>query len=783
VEAGGALSALAKALPVVELRENRRQRETWEKEALSQLRSGSARLALSVYEGPGRLHLAETAEDAREAMADAWWASHRSGEEAIMYALRRADVDDLNARARVRMGAAGLLGEESVEVSGRAFAKGDRVMALRNDRPLGVRNGTLSTVASVGRVFGGLTLEDGTHLPAEYLRAGHLAHGYATTVHKGQGATVDRAFLLGSDQLYREAGYVGLSRGSLSNELLVVTEGADDAVDELAGRLQKSRAQALALGQFLLSPPAKRPFSPTRRPGPYQPSASRRLLDASATVGPSERPSSPGTVPRTASMTLATLWGHRLPTSTTVVLGGPPASWCTAKGARCEPPGPPPSRPRPGRARDLPEHGRAGLYLGWGEKDPVLARSDEHLLVLGPPRSGKTTCVLSFSLLAHPDPAVVTSTKPDVFSLTAWARARLGKVWLSCPGGNLEVPEGAEELCWSPLVGCEAWDEAVARAHALSTAARPNPTAHDAHWVERGQALLAPLLHAAALGNGDMAVVLSWLHRRDLRVPLSLLDEMTSRSAADVLVGIAQPEAREQSGIFSTADSLLAAYRSNAALQAARFSNFSPADFAQSKDTVYICAPGTAQALYAPLVVALLDQVRRAVYGAPSPRRRCCSPWRAGSRAPLPDLAATVAEGGSQGLLVLACLQDLSQARYRWGTQADGFLTLFTHKLVLPGIADTTTLRAISDLAGEVSVRIRSTSVHHGLLRRPASTTWSTRRQLRLPVDAIARGTPGAGLLVSGTSMVRVWLPALPRNFASALTGNLCAPNRCSTRL
>jgi hypothetical protein len=62
--------------------------------------------------------------------------------------------------------------------------------------------------------------------------------------------------------------------------------------------------------------------------------------------------------------------------------------------------------------------------------------------------------------------------------------------------------------------------------------------------------------------------------------------------------------------------------------------------------------------------------------------------------------------------LVLACLQDLSQARYRWGTQADGFLTLFTHKLVLPGIADTTTLRAISDLAGEVSVRIRSTSVN-----------------------------------------------------------------------
>ena len=422
-------------------------------------------------------------------------------------------------------------------------------------------------------------------------------------------------------------------------------------------------------------------------------------------------------------------------------------------------------RPLLGPAASAPSRtaDRAGLYLGWGERGPVRGRPDEHLLVLGPPRSGKTTRVLCFGLLTHPGPAVVTSTKPDVFFLTAWARARLGRVWLWCPGGNLEVPEGAEELCWSPVVGCEAWDEAVARAHALSTAARPDPSAHDAHWVERAQALLAPLLHAAAIGKGDMAVVLSWLHRRDLRVPLSLLDETSSRRAADVLVGIAQTEAREQSGIFSTADSLLAAYRTDAALQAARFPNFDPAEFARSTDTVYICAPGTAQALYAPLVVALLDQVRRAVYADPPSPATLFALDELAHVAPLPDLAATVAEGGSQGLLVLACLQDLSQARHRWGTQADGFLTLFTHKLVLPGIADTTTLKALSDLAGEVSVRVRSTNLTHVLLRRHASTTWSTRRQPRLPVDAIARGYPGAALLVSGTAMARVWLPQLPR--------------------
>ena len=419
-------------------------------------------------------------------------------------------------------------------------------------------------------------------------------------------------------------------------------------------------------------------------------------------------------------------------------------------------------RPAFGQRRAPRPAGRPGLYLGWGERGPVLARPDEHLLVLGPPRSGKTTRVLSFGLLAHPGPAVVTSTKADVFWLSAWARQRLGKVWLWSPGGEDQVPEGASELRWSPLVGCEIWDEAVARAYALSTAARPNPSAHDTHWVERAQALLAPLFHAAATGNGDLAVVLSWLHRRDLSGPASLLEAHGARRAADVLQGIARTEGREQSGIFSTADSLLGAYRTDAALQAARHPDFDVAGFAKSKGTVYIIAPGTAQALHAPLVVTFLDQVRRAVYKQPPAPPLLFALDELAHVAPLPDLAATVAEGGSQGLLVLACLQDLSQARHRWGAEADGFLTLFTHKLVLPGVADTATLKALSDLAGEVSVDVRSTSVTHGLSRRQASTTWSTRRQPRLPIDVIAGGRPGTALLVSGTSMARVWLPSLP---------------------
>jgi len=261
-----------------------------------------------------------------------------------------------------------------------------------------------------------------------------------------------------------------------------------------------------------------------------------------------------------------------------------------------------------------PPHG--GIYLGWGSDGPVIARPDEHLLVIGPPRSGKTTRLLAFSVLSHPGAVVVTSTKPDIIGLTSWARERLGRVWFWAPSGTMDVPEGMEELRWSPVVGCSDFDEAVARAYALSSAARPGQSVHDAHWTERAQALLAPLLHAAALEGGDVSSVLSWLHRHQLLAPITVLKDSGSERAAELLEGIARTEARERSGIFSTAGSMLSAYRTNAALRAASAPNFDPAAFAPSADTIYLCAPSTAQALHAPLVVALLDQIRSAIYKA-----------------------------------------------------------------------------------------------------------------------------------------------------------------------
>ncbi len=119
--------------------------------------------------------------------------------------------------------------------------------------------------------------------------------------------------------------------------------------------------------------------------------------------------------------------------------------------------------------------------------------------------------------------------------------------------------------------------------------------------------------------------------------------------------------------------------------------------------------------------------------------------------APLPDLPAIVSEGGGQGLVVLACLQDLSQARGRWGAAADGFFSLFGTKIVLPGIGDLRTLEAVSRLAGQADVGTRSLSTSAWWSRRPsANTTYSTRRQDVLPVDQVHGIAPGTAVYVNG---------------------------------
>jgi type IV secretory pathway TraG/TraD family ATPase VirD4 len=441
------------------------------------------------------------------------------------------------------------------------------------------------------------------------------------------------------------------------------------------------------------------------------------------------------------------------------------------------------------------------LYVGTDGRRMIWAGAQQAMLVLGPPRSGKTSTLVVPNVLAAPGPVLVTSTKPDVLQATLASRSQLGSCWLLDPTGTVALPPGANLVRWSPVQASVSWEEALVTARVMTAAARPYGShGESAHWTERAEALLAPMLHASAIAGGGIRQVLSWALRHDLHTPMAVLARAGSTDggaeiAVDVLAGILATEERERSGIFSTTAGALAAYRSSRALELAERPNFDPSRFACGADTIYVCAPARYQALMAPVVVAFLEQVRAATYRSASEGTLRLPVTfvldEVANVAPLPDLPAMVSEGGGQGLLTVACLQDLSQARARWGPAADGFFSLFGTKVLLPGIGDMMTLDAVSRLAGQADVVVRSVNSSAWWTARPtASTTRSPRLQARLPVDEVHSLPAGTALVIAGARppqpiyLTRWWdyppfsdarLARLPANLAP-VAGKTAAP-------
>jgi conjugative relaxase-like TrwC/TraI family protein len=262
IDAGGLFRALTTRLPAIELTDNRRQSHGWEQQALDELRHGDPDTALATYRQHGRIRTADTAQQLRDRLVDDWWDTARHDlPGSLMIALSRDDVADLNHRARTKMLAEGRLTGPAITTNGVQLQAGDRIVCLRNDRRHGVVNGTRATITRVhlrDRTVEavddrGVRLE----LPAGYLDAGHVTHGYAITGHKAQGLTCDHTYTLGNETLYREWGYVAMSRGKLTNQLYHGPAGHRDddglhhhahlddrdEVASLTSRLRRTRAE------------------------------------------------------------------------------------------------------------------------------------------------------------------------------------------------------------------------------------------------------------------------------------------------------------------------------------------------------------------------------------------------------------------------------------------------------------------------------------------------------------------------------------------------------------
>ncbi len=228
----------------------RRQREDWQREATRDLANRRTANALEAYRSHEMVHEAQTREQARGDLIDRWDRARQASPDRSRIILTHTndEVRELNEAARVRMRAAGDLGDEvhmTVERGARNFASGDRVMFLQNERGLGVKNGTLGTVEQVNEKSLSVRTDDGRSIQFDLKDYNKIDHGYAATIHKAQGMTVDRTHVLATPGMDAHSSYVALSRHRDGVDLHY---GRDDFAgqDRLVRTLSRDRAKDMA---------------------------------------------------------------------------------------------------------------------------------------------------------------------------------------------------------------------------------------------------------------------------------------------------------------------------------------------------------------------------------------------------------------------------------------------------------------------------------------------------------------------------------------------------------
>jgi conjugative relaxase-like TrwC/TraI family protein len=253
VAVGGAMGALVERHGgmVHHLEENVRQHNQREREALSQLRAGEVARAIEFYAAHDRVVVQSNRTETLARLVDQWAEDVTDGRDAAMFAWRRANVAELNRLARERMVADGrVAGPDLIAPGGSHYAAGDRIVTLAPSGLGQIVTSERGTVRSVDLEAQTLQveMEDGRLERLEWDQIGetNLALGYATTVHRSQGATATTAHVF-EDGGGRELAYVAMSRGREESHVYVVADDLNQAKEDLHRNWENERRWSWAI--------------------------------------------------------------------------------------------------------------------------------------------------------------------------------------------------------------------------------------------------------------------------------------------------------------------------------------------------------------------------------------------------------------------------------------------------------------------------------------------------------------------------------------------------------
>ena len=390
------------------------------------------------------------------------------------------------------------------------------------------------------------------------------------------------------------------------------------------------------------------------------------------------------------------------------------------------------------------------LTLGRHNGRNLYAEQRHALVAFGPPQSGKSAGLAVPALLDWDGPAVASSIKTDLLSVTLARRRTVGPVFVFDPF----VLSGAASHTWSPLRGAGTWDGALEVAWRLAAAAELDHRGVEGgdFWAIAAEQRLAPLLFAAARSGGGIDALVRWTYGNGGRELDQALAQVTGEAsdqseladahcAYDAVRAFEAQADRTRSSIEATAQALLRAYRFRQVARSASSCEITAEQLLDERATLYLIGDAKASKLLRPIFLALLGEVVDAAYERATlsggrlalPLLLCLD--EAGNVAPLPNLAEIASTAPSHNIQLVSIFHDLTQARSRYARQAESVINSHRARMLLPGVADLDTLRYFADLVGEEEVREISrttgssgSSRSTGLRRRPLAAAEALRR-------------------------------------------------------
>lgn len=394
---------------------------------------------------------------------------------------------------------------------------------------------------------------------------------------------------------------------------------------------------------------------------------------------------------------------------------------------------------------------RGRLTLGRAGGRLAAAEARQSVIVVAPTQSLKTTGLAIPAVLEWEGPVVAASVKSDLLRDTLARRRAVGDVQIYDPTGATGVPGSG----WTPLSGCLAWGGAQRTAAWLTAAAQPprGSLADADFWYAAAAKLLAPLLFGAASSERTMADVVRWVDTQEESDVETALEEAGNEDALIAAEASWHRDERQRSSIYTTAETVLAAYADPGVMASADTSEITPERLLDGgSHTLYVCAPTHEQQRLRPLFATLAQSVVAAVFERASRTGEPLDPPlllvldEAANIAPLRDLDTLAATGAGQGIQLISIFQDLAQLRERWGTRAGSIVNNHRARIFGSGIADPDTLDYVARLLGDAEIRQVSSTAGDGR----GSTTESSGFRSLAPANVLREGRPGRAVLVYG---------------------------------